>query len=145
MTEVLLEKMSQYVQPKYLNFILWLAKPSSSDPYGKNLTSYDKLKQFFVQGMFILHEVRSYYYIYCVDEKHRAHVHCIIQLAAVIFGNTEHSCHLYDHLFNPKDISTDFIPGSVVYENYITAMYIMCIDISWCWYLLFSSNECFQK
>ena len=50
MSDVLSQKMSQYVQPEYLKLILWLAKPSSSDSCGRGLTSYDKLKHFFVEG-----------------------------------------------------------------------------------------------
>lgn len=48
------------------------------------------------------------------DDKTRNHVGCIIELAAVVMGNKEQSCHLWDHLFSIRDISTDFVPGTMV-------------------------------
>ena len=49
-----------------------------------------------------------------IDERHMTHVQCIMELAAVILGNPEDSCHLYNHIFNHDKISTDCVPGATV-------------------------------
>jgi hypothetical protein len=97
LVQVLQTNLSQLVDPKYLNCILWLVNPSRSYQSGVHISSYNILREFFVR-----------------NERHMTHVQCIMELAAVILGNPEDSCHLYNHIFNHDKIRTDSVPGATV-------------------------------
>lgn len=49
-----------------------------------------------------------------LDEKEKEHVECIMELAAVLFGNEENCCHLWEHLFSLQDIAPSIVPGAMV-------------------------------
>ena len=49
-----------------------------------------------------------------VGDRDREHVSCLMELAAVLFGNEENSCHAWEHLFSIKDITPNFVPGAMV-------------------------------
>uniref|UniRef100_A0A1X7VIM8 Uncharacterized protein n=1 Tax=Amphimedon queenslandica TaxID=400682 RepID=A0A1X7VIM8_AMPQE len=82
------EKIGQYVDELFLKFMKWLLDQKDSP---------DKLQDFFVR-----------------NERDKEHVECIMNLATVLFGDEENSCHAWEHLFSVQTIALGFVPGTMV-------------------------------
>ncbi|XP_019858199.1 PREDICTED: uncharacterized protein LOC100640592 [Amphimedon queenslandica] len=88
---VLQDSVSQYVDKDlFLPFLMWIVDPSNAG------TPSDRLKDFFVKS-----------------EGDKEHVECLIELAAILFGNEENCCHLWEHLFSAQNINPTFVPGTM--------------------------------
>ena len=47
-------------------------------------------------------------------------------LVATLLGSCDYPCHLYKHMFAPKQLLNTFVPGAMVlYNNYIIAIMLL--------------------
>lgn len=100
------------IDRKYCDFISWLADPNSNAA-AQQQVSFSKLKHFFENCKFsdfiILLLMMS-------DQQNEVHIQCILELVAVVLGSPENSSHFWTHLIHPNAVTTDIVPGCIVYD-----------------------------
>uniref|UniRef100_A0A1X7UCD1 RING-type domain-containing protein n=1 Tax=Amphimedon queenslandica TaxID=400682 RepID=A0A1X7UCD1_AMPQE len=105
---ILSEELFQYIGKEYWCFIDWMANPMPDSPMS---LSNQELHNFFVQP----------------NEDNQMHIQCLIELAAVVLGSSSDS-HFWTHLFEPNNIKTDFLPGSII-TGCVDAKYLKVMSL----------------